>query len=701
MDTPSRGAERAYPTLQAAALLATVHPRGFCGVFSERYLFAALAVALFVASLWIRQRRWMHPPTAVFMVGTLCVGGVSLTALLCQLLFWDFAGLTPMPGALALAVSSSAVPATLVAITPLRHRPVVAGIACVLLGTLTLGDLVYFRYFGSVVPLLVFGSAGQVWDTRESIWALVTPGDAWLAAPILLGVGLGALRLEIAEADLSSKTSRLVATIWVCAPLLGCLPAANDLYAYLSHGRSWKVISLLSDLKTRGSLLVHARDLSVSVREQWQHRAIDDEERAKVAELVRAHRDDVAPLEALPTYGAARGANALVVQIEALQSWALDAEVDGAPVMPFLRALRDRSNDLGALFDQTGDSPTSDCEYLVLNSLLPLERGSVAFRRPGNEFVALPQVLREAGYTTLSAHGYTRGMWNRAVLHPRYGFAQSYFLDDLPPEAKLGWGMGDKPFLGHALDLIREAKEPFFAFLITLTSHHPYHYLPAEERSLDTAGLPRAIGDYLASMRYVDEALQQLFAGLEEHQLLENTVVLLYGDHDAKLRWSAKVAAEVAPRVGIEPGLLTRIGRRDWRSDRVPAILVLPSWATSPQRATPPIGGQIDLGPTLLHHLGVRAPTAWLGAPLVTERSGWVFRGDGAGVDAELEVPPGGGPNACRRRDSSVDSVSARTSCARLVEAISAHRRASAAITLHNLAQELASSRFASSPASP
>ncbi|MFZ9887024.1 MAG: LTA synthase family protein, partial [Myxococcota bacterium] len=405
-------------------------------------------------------------------------------------------------------------------------------------------------------------------------------------------------------------------------------------------------------------------------------------------------------LESLPSFGDARGANALVVQIEALQSWVIEADIDGKPVMPFLRSLRTKNQDLGSLLDQTGDSPTSDCEYLVLNSLLPLERGSVAFRRPGNDFVALPKVLREAGYSTLSAHGYTRGMWNRAVLHPRYGFDNSYFLDDLPPEPKLGWGMGDKPFFGHAIDLLRDSQQPFFAFFITLTSHHPYHYLPPEERTLDAAGLPPVMGDYLASMRYVDEALQGLFEGLREHRLLENTLVMLYGDHDAKLRWSSKSAAVAAPRLGIEQESLTRIGRREWTVDRVPALIVMPSTHATPTDDVETFGGQIDLGPTLLHHLGIRAPAAWLGSPLVPQRSGWVFRGDGAGGDDVFDVPPAGGPAACRRRDGGALSEMDRLGCGRLVEAISAHRKASASITLHNLAHSV-SSKPVTSPFAP
>ena len=57
-----------------------------------------------------------------------------------------------------------------------------------------------------------------------------------------------------------------------------------------------------------------------------------------------------------------------------------------------------------------------------MTSLLPLDHGAVAFRFPGNHYVALPRVLTEHGYATLSAVPFEPGFWNRQVMHPAYGF---------------------------------------------------------------------------------------------------------------------------------------------------------------------------------------------------------------------------------------------------------------------------------------
>ena len=46
------------------------------------------------------------------------------------------------------------------------------------------------------------------------------------------------------------------------------------------------------------------------------------------------------------------------------------------------------------------------------------------------------------------------------------------------------------------------------------------------------------LGSYFKSVHYADEALGQLLTNMDEQGLLDNTVVVIYGDHDAKLKKS-------------------------------------------------------------------------------------------------------------------------------------------------------------------
>lgn len=605
---------------------------------------------------------------------------------------WLFAFLAPFstkaPFA-GFALASACVPTVVVAMSPARYRSRAA--AAVLLGLtiLLFADALYFRFFGGLLPFLAMSSAGHIWDVWDSIVDLTQPRDLWL---LVLVVPALAFLLFWPLAPTSRRPPWLFSlasgVVLTAACVAGAAPIKADVDHWLGTSRSWKVINILGDLMNNGVVVTHARDMASAWREATSAKVISAEERARVESYAADHRDRTLRATEHESFGALAGSNVVIVQMEAIQSWAVEADVDGEPVMPFLRGLKERGLYFSRVYDQTGGSPTSDCEYLTLNSLHPLSRGSVAFRRASNDFVTVPEVLREGGYSTLSAHAYHRGMWNRGVLHPRYGFDRSLFRGDIPYKDVLGWGMGDKPFFKIAVSEISQQPRPFFSFLITLTSHHPYNYVSDDDASLRTDGVPRVIARYLRSARYVDEAIAELFDHMEVEGLLESTTVVLYGDHDAKLKFGKKTAAAAAKKLNLDTDTLRRIGRRDWAVDRVPLFVVPPVGSRLLAAEIDTVGGQIDIGPTLLHYLGVQAPLSFLGAPLLPGIPGWAARYDGAAADKDRLAYPSRDRRPCRRALGDVSSD--KLECGDLLTRADAQREVSALITIHDLSASLA-----------
>lgn len=605
---------------------------------------------------------------------------------------WLFAYLAPFTtkGPFAdFALASAWVPTVVVAISPARYRSRAAAAVLLALATLLFADALYFRFFGGLLPFLAMSSAGHIWDVWDSVVDLTQLRDLWLlvlVVPALAFLICWPLAPESQRPPwLFSIASGVVLT---AACVHGAAPIKTDVDHWLGTSRSWKVINILGDLMNKGMVVTHARDMASAWREETSAEVISVEERARVRSYAGEHRDRALRANEQDSFGALAGSNVVIVQMEAIQSWAVEAEVDGEPVMPFLRGLKERGLYFSRVYDQTGGSPTSDCEYLALNSLHPLSRGSVAFRRANNDFVTVPEVLRHSGYSTLSAHAYHRGMWNRGVLHPRYGFDRSLFRGDIPYKDVLGWGMADKPFFKLAVNEISQQPRPFFSFLITLTSHHPYNYVSDDKASLRTDGVPRAIARYLRSARYVDEAVAELFEHMAVEGLLESTTVVLYGDHDAKLKFDKRDAAVATKKLNLDADTLQRIGRRDWAVDRVPLFFIPPVGSALPAAEIDTVGGQIDIGPTLLHYLGMRAPSSFLGSPLLPGTEGWVARYDGAAADEDRVAYPSRKRRPCRRPLGVVSSD--KPKCGDLLTRADAQREVSALITIHDLSASLA-----------
>lgn len=528
--------------------------------------------------------------------------------------FTDLAGIPPWPGAVAISASAAALPAALVLLAPARARPLLAALLALLLAALLLADLMYMQLLGSIVPVQALIGAHQVGDIGASIAALAAPAYLWLAAPGLIGLLLAALWPPVPKTR-PPRARALALAALAPVPLLLALTVA------MTGTLGTRVFSEQHSVARLGVLGAHAFDLLRTARERLLRGRLDPERRAEIDRWFAARPPPATAAHA----GLARGANLLQIQAEALQGWVIGARHDGQEITPFLNQLRARALVYTALADESAQGMTSDAEYAALNSQLPLGQGAVAFLRADNHFHTIAHALQDAGYSTLSAHPFKKGFWNRAVLHPRYGFARSLFSEELGPGPVVGWGLSDDAFFQRMLPELAALPRPFFAFLVTLSLHHPYDHFPAALKRLELGALEgSALGNYLHGMHHLDGALARLFAALDELGLADSTAVLIYGDHDSRLPLDAELLA-LAGVTTWSPALPLQL-------DRIAGLLVLPGAPLHGEVNA--VGGHIDLAPTLLHYLGVAAPRSFIGRPLLPDQAdpGFAAFADGSAI---------------------------------------------------------------------
>jgi phosphoglycerol transferase MdoB-like AlkP superfamily enzyme len=559
----------------------------------RRGALAQVALVALTLALLVRARRRRDP--------TLLRAGPALwtwaQTLAVTLTFADLAGLPLWPAGAALAASAAALPAMLVLAAPRRLAAALALLLSLGTGVLLLADLLYMQLLGSIVPVQALTASHQVGDIGASVAALLDPGHAWLLAGPLAGLLL-ALLWPAAPAGARARG------LWVVLGL-AAVPLAFALGLAMAGPLGSRVFSEQHNVGRFGVVGAHVFDGLRTARERLLRSALTPERRA---EVLRWFAERPPPPPGAHA-GVARGASLVLIQAEALQGWVVGARVGGHEVTPTLNRLARDHLVYPQLFDETAQGMTSDAEYAVLNSQLPLGQGAVAFLRADDEFVTLAHALRSAGYATLSAHPYKKGFWNRAVLHPRYGFDRSLFADDLGPGQVVGWGLGDEAFFRRMAPELAALPRPYFAFLVTLSLHHPYDSFPDALKELDLGALEgSALGNYLHGVRHFDRALAGLLAGLGP-----DVVVAVYGDHDSRLPHTPEflgLAAPLAQSPAWTPALPLQL-------DRVAAVVALPGGQVRGEVGA--VGGHIDLAPTLLHYLGVPAPRSFVGRPLLPE----------------------------------------------------------------------------------
>lgn len=297
-------------------------------------------------------------------------------------------------------------------------------------------------------------------------------------------------------------------------------------------------------------------------------------------------------------YGIIANKNIVIIQVEALQNFVIDRMYNNQEITPFLNSLiSDSSFYFNNYFYQVGAGNTSDAEFAVNNSILPSNSDAAYITYFENDYYGLPDILKENGYKdTVAFHAYKAEYWNRENAYVNQGFDKFFSLEDFSDEEIIGLGLSDEKFLQETASKMKEMQEPFYSFIITLSSHHPF-YLEDEFSNIEVSEEHRGtlFGDYINSINYVDRALENFFDELKQNGLYENSVFLIYGDHFAIPNYNKENAGFVSDFLGYDYSYKDMFN--------VPFIIHIPGMNSAEQMDI--VAGHVDVLPTLLHLLGI------------------------------------------------------------------------------------------------
>ena len=252
------------------------------------------------------------------------------------------------------------------------------------------------------------------------------------------------------------------------------------------------------------------------------------------------------------------GRNVIVIHAESLQALALNKTFNGVEVTPNLNRMVKEGLYFSNFYSQVSVGTSSDTELTYNTSLMPTQSGTAFVSYFDRTYISIPKLMKEKGYYTFSMHANNADFWNRRTMHKSLGYddfysKETYEVDD---ENIIGLGLSDKEFFKQSVEKIKtisEEHDKFYGLLITLTNHTPFSdvdkYGEFSVTMKTTVTNPDGttseieapylegtkLGNYFKSVHYADEALGEFFTMLDEEGLLDNTVVILYGDHDARL----------------------------------------------------------------------------------------------------------------------------------------------------------------------
>ena len=255
------------------------------------------------------------------------------------------------------------------------------------------------------------------------------------------------------------------------------------------------------------------------------------------------------------------GKNILVIHAESIQNFVLNTSFNGVDVAPNFKRIASEGLYFSNFHAQESVGTSSDTEFTFSSSLLPSSSGTVFISYYDRNYLTIQKLLNQKDYYTFSMHGNNCTFWNRQATHKSFGYQKFYcYTNDFDIDETIGLGLSDKSFFRQVvpkLKGINDKNSNWYGLLIMLSNHTPftdienysdyditmkYKHINEETGEEEELTAPymegTKLGSYFKSVHYADEAFGQLIDDMDEQGLLENTVIVIYGDHDAKLKKS-------------------------------------------------------------------------------------------------------------------------------------------------------------------
>ncbi len=333
-----------------------------------------------------------------------------------------------------------------------------------------------------------------------------------------------------------------------------------------------------------------------------------------------------------------KGKNVIVIHAESIQNYLLDTEINGTPITPNVKRLAEEGLYFSNFYAQESVGTSSDSEFTFATSLLPASNGTVFVSYWNREFPSIQKLLNNQNYYTFSMHANKGNFWNRAVMHEHLGYKKFYNYTeayDINDEDIIGLGLNDKSFFKQSSDIIEKINskhDKWYGLAIMLTNHTPftgligksdldltYHYSKtnpdgSKEDVVNNYLKNRTLGNYFQTAHYADEAIGEFIDYLDEKGLLENTIVVIYGDHDSKIKRSEydyyyNYNPETDSKYEKENENYNEYTKYDYELNRkVPFII----WTKNNQekKEIKEVMGMYDILPTLGNMLGIHSDYA-------------------------------------------------------------------------------------------
>ncbi len=416
---------------------------------------------------------------------------------------------------------------------PNRGRTIITIIVDILLSVLLFADNVYHTYSSSVLSIAQIMNLQYGEEIMDTLPMLIQAKEMIYFIDILLIIVLLCTKFLKIQKKAKINWKKKVAKVTV-----GIIAIVLFLKIDVDFIDKTKEDPFNKDMQVKKSTIYgyHISDIESAINIKKQAKYTTKEELLAEYEDLKENYDEKYGKTNYDLQGFAKGKNVIILQLESIQNFVINTEINGKEITPNLNKFINENINISNMFMQSYSS-TADSEFSTVTSLYPMENGMSYSRYYTDTYDDIFTMFKNEGYTTSYMHGNYGFFWNRENVYKRFDVENIELKDSFADTSENIMGyLSDELLYTQAVEKLKNYNMPFVSYIVSASSHTSFSLEGLQDRSkvsIDVGKYKNTFfGNYLEAVNYADYAFGVFIDELKEANLYDDTVILLFGDHN-------------------------------------------------------------------------------------------------------------------------------------------------------------------------
>lgn len=418
-------------------------------------------------------------------------------------------------------------------ILPNRARIIVSIIINFLVSLLLCGDHVYYIFSNSVLSIAQISNLQYGEEIASTLPMVIQIKQILYFLDIFIIIVLLLKKTLKIEKKKENTKNQIIAKA-----LMGSIGIAIFAFIGVAYIKMGTELSYNKDLQIRKSTIYgyHISDITNNITMKKRTKYKDYETMEKDYKELKQNYEKQYGEEVYELAGVLENKNVIIVQLEAMQEFVINKEINGKEITPNLNQFLSENITFTNMHMQSY-STTADSEHSTITSIYPMENGMSFSRYYTNTYDDIFKIFNQKGYHTSFMHGNYPYFWNRGNVYSRFNLNELVLKEQFEDISEnINGDLSDELLYRQAVQKWKQYDKPFFSYIVAASSHTPYTLEGLQDRKKININVGKYkdtyFGNYLEAMNYADYSFGILIQELKDVGLYEDTAILVFGDHN-------------------------------------------------------------------------------------------------------------------------------------------------------------------------